>query len=143
MSQHVNQIKNHLSNAQQSCVPATSISCSPFYLLMLKAFALYILDLRGILGRFGASLGRLRSALGRLGASWGVLGASWGVLGRCCVVFGESWRRLGGVLGYFGSALGASWRRLGAVLEQSGVFLEASWNVLDASRAVSRAICLT
>ena len=41
---------------------------------MLKAFALYILALRGILERFGGVLGRLGSVLGRLGGFFGRLG---------------------------------------------------------------------
>ena len=58
---------------------------------MLRAFALYVLDFRGILQRFGASWERLGSVLGRLGSSWGVLGRLGGFLGRLEGVLESSW----------------------------------------------------
>ena len=72
---------------------------------MLKAFALYVLVLRGILERFG----------GVLEASWAVLRASSGVLGKSWGRLGASGGRLEGVLGRLGGVLGRL-RRPGARL---------------------------
>ena len=94
-----------LSNAQQSCDPATALELLAFCLLfpssLFVTFPLWA-HKAGVCPRFGEGLGGSRSVSGRLsrvlGRLGGVLGAFWGVLERLEGVLGASW----GVLGCLG-----------------------------------------
>ena len=69
-----------ISNAQQSCVPATALRSYPFYFLLLASWKLGLGVLETRLGVLEAGLGVLEARLGVLEASLGVLGARLGVL---------------------------------------------------------------
>ena len=86
-----------LSNAQQSCVPATALSSEPFHF-----FAIGFLEV---------GLGVLEARLGVLEAGLGVLEAGLGVLEAGLGVMEAGLRRLGGRTGCLGGWAG----RLGAI----------------------------
>ena len=120
----------YISNAQQSCEPATALELLAFCLLFPSSLFVTLplwAHKAGVCPRFGEGLGGSRSVSGRLsrvlGRLGGVLGAFWGVLERlrdllraCGGAPGGFLERLRGVLGACWGRLGASWGRLGAVL---------------------------
>ena len=60
-----------LSNAQQSCVPATALRSEPFYFLLLASLKLGLGVLETRLGVLEAGLGVLEAGLGVLEARLG------------------------------------------------------------------------
>ena len=116
-------VKHSLSNAQQSCVPATApkrkvaklhfVCLSIFYLctiyerMQLKVWRIENLRIEGPKSRLGGLLGGLRSSWAQLGPSGGCRGPSWRRLGA---VLEALWVRLGRPGGRLWGVLGSSWR---------------------------------
>ena len=126
-----------VSNAQQSCVPATApkrkvakllfVCLSIFYLctiyerMQLKVWRIENLRIEGPKSRSGASKIEVQRVQNRglegFLAALGAAGRSWdhpeGVVVRLGGVLEPSWRRFGCVLDGLEAVFGASWGRLG------------------------------
>ena len=146
-----------LSNAQQSCVPATApkrkvaklhfVCLSIFYLctiyerMQLKVWRIENLRIEGPKSRSGGSKIEVQRVQNRgFGGLLGGLRSSWAQLGPSAGCRGPSWRRLGAVLEALWVRLGRPGGRLWGVLGSSWRHLRLSEGVLALRMEAERSI---